>query len=140
MHAVAKEVEGLPLPKSARKRTLKSAFSAFVTASDALVAVAVQALITRLKSKDKSSITAIDSLMLRLSQEYPGDRSMMAPLLLNYLKLGPGMAFVMHANEPHCYLSGDVLECMANSDNVVRAGLTPKFKDVPTLISMLSYE
>lgn len=31
------------------------------------------------------------------------------------------------------------MECMATSDNVVRAGLTPKLRDVPTLCSMLTY-
>lgn len=137
---MALEVERLPLLETARKHVLRSAFSAFVTASDYLVAYAVSSLVSRLKCKDKGSITDLDLVMLRLNQEYPGDRSMMAPLLLNYVKLGPGTAFVMHANEPHAYLSGDVLECMACSDNVVRAGLTPKFKDVPTLIDMLSYK
>jgi mannose-6-phosphate isomerase len=63
----------------------------------------------------------------------------MAPLLLNYVTLGAGHAFVMRANEPHAYLSGDILECMACSDNVVRVGLTPKFKDVDTLTAMLTY-
>jgi mannose-6-phosphate isomerase len=63
----------------------------------------------------------------------------MGPLLLNYVRLGPGVAFVMYANEPHAYLHGDILECMACSDNVVRVGLTPKFRDVPTLVNMLTY-
>jgi len=45
----------------------------------------------------------------------------------------------LSANEPHAYLSGECIECMACSDNVVRAGLTPKFKDVDTLCSMLTY-
>jgi mannose-6-phosphate isomerase len=44
----------------------------------------------------------------------------------------------LKANDIHAYLSGDIIECMAASDNVVRAGFTPKFKDVDTLISMLS--
>lgn len=46
---------------------------------------------------------------------------------------------MLAANEPHAYLSGDCIECMATSDNVVRAGLTPKFKDSQTLINMLTY-
>ena len=46
----------------------------------------------------------------------------------------------LKANLPHAYLSGDCVECMACSDNVVRAGLTPKFMDVPTLCQMLNYE
>jgi mannose-6-phosphate isomerase len=41
---------------------------------------------------------------------------------------------------PHAYLRGNIIECMANSDNVVRAGLTPKFKDVDTLVEMLKYD
>ncbi|CCO30080.1 mannose-6-phosphate isomerase [Rhizoctonia solani AG-1 IB] len=45
----------------------------------------------------------------------------------------------LQADEPHAYISGDIIECMATSDNVVRAGLTPKLRDVPTLVSMLTY-
>ena len=45
----------------------------------------------------------------------------------------------MGANEPHAYISGDCVECMALSDNVIRAALTPKFKDVDTLCSSLHY-
>jgi mannose-6-phosphate isomerase len=46
----------------------------------------------------------------------------------------------MAANEPHAYLSGDCVEVMATSDNVVRAGLTPKFRDVQVLCDMLTYK
>lgn len=45
----------------------------------------------------------------------------------------------MAPNEPHAYVAGEIIECMACSDNVVRAGLTPKFKDVPNLVEMLTY-
>jgi mannose-6-phosphate isomerase len=45
----------------------------------------------------------------------------------------------MAANEPHAYVAGEIIECMACSDNVVRAGLTPKYKDVKTLVEMLTY-
>jgi mannose-6-phosphate isomerase len=50
-----------------------------------------------------------------------------------------GDAFFMGPNGPHAYISGDILECMALSDNTVRAGLSPKHKDVDTLLSMLEY-
>jgi len=53
--------------------------------------------------------------------------------------LEAGEALYLGANEPHAYLAGECVECMAASDNVVRAGLTPKFKDVETLTSMLTY-
>ena len=45
----------------------------------------------------------------------------------------------MDPNEPHAYVAREIIECMDCSDNVVRAGLTPKFKDVPNLVSMLTY-
>ncbi|KAG9104631.1 Mannose-6-phosphate isomerase, partial [Ceratobasidium sp. 392] len=53
--------------------------------------------------------------------------------------LKEGEAMFLQADEPHAYISGDIIECMATSDNVVRAGLTPKLRDVPTLVSMLTY-
>ena len=77
--------------------------------------------------------------ILRLEEQFPGDVSAMAPLFLNYLLIAPGESFFMAANEPHAYVAGEILECMACSDNVVRAGLTPKFKDVPNLVDMLTY-
>lgn len=58
---------------------------------------------------------------------------------MNYVTITPGQAIVMAANEPHAYLSGDCVEVMATSDNVVRAGLTPKFRDVRVLCDMLTY-
>ncbi len=48
----------------------------------------------------------------------------------------PPSSSTLHA---HLLVAGDCVECMACSDNVVRAGLTPKFKDVPTLCDMLTY-
>lgn len=77
--------------------------------------------------------------ILRLAQQFPGDAGAMAPFLLNYLLIAPGESFYMAANEPHAYVAGEIIECMACSDNVVRAGLTPKFKDVDNLVSMLTY-
>jgi len=57
-----------------------------------------------------------------------------------YTQLEPGQAIFLAANEPHAYLSGDIVECMACSNNVVRAGLTPKLRDVDTLCEMLTYK
>lgn len=83
---------------------------------------------------------SISRLFLNLSFVYPADIGLFCLFFLNYLKLKPGEAIFLAANEPHAYLSGDCIECMACSDNVVRAGLTPKFKDVTTLCNMLSYK
>jgi mannose-6-phosphate isomerase len=57
---------------------------------------------------------------LRLAQQFPGDSGAMAPLFLNYLLIAPGESFFMAANEPHAYVAGEIIECMACSDNVVR--------------------
>lgn len=77
--------------------------------------------------------------MLRLEREYGADIGCFCPYLLNYVTLAPGDAVFLGANEPHAYLSGDCIECMACSDNVVRAGLTPKYIDKVTLFEMLTY-
>ena len=72
--------------------------------------------------------------ILRLAKQFPNDAGAMAPFFLNYLLMAPGESFFMAANEPHAYVAGEIIECMACSDNVVRAGLTPKYKDVDILV------
>ncbi|KAK4759668.1 hypothetical protein SAY87_022799 [Trapa incisa] len=81
-----------------------------------------------------------EQLVLHLENQYPSDVGVISAFFLNYVKLNPGEALYLAANEPHAYLSGECIECMAASDNVVRAGLTPKMRDVQTLCSMLTYK
>lgn len=78
-------------------------------------------------------------LFKRLWRQYPNDVGCFCVFLLNYIKLKPGEAIFLGANEPHAYIAGDCVETMATSDNTVRAGLTPKHRDLSTLISMLTY-
>ncbi|RKF56043.1 Mannose-6-phosphate isomerase [Erysiphe neolycopersici] len=78
-------------------------------------------------------------LVVRLNEQFPGDIGLFVLFFLNYVKLDVGEAIFLKANDIHAYLSGDIIECMAASDNVVRAGFTPKFKDVKTLTEMLTY-
>ncbi|KAJ8249256.1 hypothetical protein GJAV_G00232840 [Gymnothorax javanicus] len=87
--------------------------------------------------KDTSSSNG--ELLLRLHSQFPGDIGCFSIYFLNRVLLQPGEAMFLGANEPHAYLSGDCVECMACSDNTVRAGLTPKFIDVSTLCEMLHY-
>ena len=78
-------------------------------------------------------------LIPRINLDFPGDRGLFCPFILNCMKLSPGEGFFMGADEPHAYISGDCVECMALSDNVIRAALTPKYKDVDELCSSLHY-
>jgi mannose-6-phosphate isomerase len=71
--------------------------------------------------------------------DFPDDSGVFCLLIFNVIELQPGEALFLAPNEPHAYFEGDCVECMANSDNVVRAGLTPKFKHVDTLVKMLTY-
>uniref|UniRef100_A0A1I7XUZ2 mannose-6-phosphate isomerase n=1 Tax=Heterorhabditis bacteriophora TaxID=37862 RepID=A0A1I7XUZ2_HETBA len=89
---------------------------------------------------DFSDKSEVSQLMIKLNDEFPGgDVGVFAPLLLNYFKLQPGEATFLGPNQPHAYLYGDCIECMACSDNTIRAGLTPKFKDIATLCDNMEY-
>ncbi|CAN8269759.1 unnamed protein product [Cochlearia groenlandica] len=85
-------------------------------------------------------LTDKEQLVLKLEKQYPDDIGVISAFFFNYVKLNPGEALYLGANEPHAYLFGECLEVMATSDNVVRAGLTSKPLDIQTLCSMLSYK
>lgn len=74
-----------------------------------------------------------------ISEFYPNDSGLFSPLMLNVVKLAPGEAMFLFAETPHAYLDGVALEVMANSDNVLRAGLTPKYIDIPELIANVRF-
>ena len=74
-----------------------------------------------------------------IEQFYPNDSGLFSPLLLNVVKLNPGEAMFLFAETPHAYLQGVALEVMANSDNVLRAGLTPKYIDIPELVANVKF-
>ncbi|MGX0630984.1 mannose-6-phosphate isomerase [Corynebacterium afermentans] len=76
---------------------------------------------------------------LELNRAYPGDVGVLAALLLNVLTLAPGEAAFLRAGQLHAYLSGLGVEVMANSDNVLRGGLTTKHVDVPELVKVLDF-
>ncbi|RTM78256.1 mannose-6-phosphate isomerase [Enterobacter quasiroggenkampii] len=74
-----------------------------------------------------------------ISEFYPDDSGLFSPLLLNVVKLNPGEAMFLFAETPHAYLQGVALEVMANSDNVLRAGLTPKYIDISELVANVKF-
>lgn len=76
----------------------------------------------------------------KINEQYPGDIGVLGALLLNHIVLQPGEAIYLDAGQLHAYVSGLGVEIMANSDNVLRGGLTPKFVDVPELVKVLTYQ
>ncbi|MEU7897955.1 mannose-6-phosphate isomerase, class I [Nonomuraea sp. NPDC049152] len=78
-------------------------------------------------------------LVLRLAEQYPDDPAVLAPLLMNRHDLMPGEALFLGAGVLHCYLSGFGVEIMGGSDNVLRAGLTPKPIDVDELLRITDF-
>lgn len=74
-----------------------------------------------------------------LTKRYPRDPGVLVTLLLNHVVLAAGEAMFLDAGVIHSYTSGFGVEVMASSDNVVRAGLTPKHVDVPELLSITNF-
>jgi len=79
-------------------------------------------------------------LIDRFCRLYPCDSAVIAPLYLNVLSLKPGEALFLPAGVLHAYVEGFGVELMANSDNVLRGGLTPKHIDVPELLRIIRFE
>ena len=79
------------------------------------------------------------SWMVRLAEQYGDDVGAVVSLFLNCLQLQPGEAIFLGAGNLHAYLRGTGIEIMANSDNVLRGGLTPKHVDVPELLRVLDF-
>lgn len=77
--------------------------------------------------------------LIDLAKAHPDDIGILAPLFLNRVELEPGEALFLPARELHCYLEGVAIEVMANSDNVLRGGLTEKQVDVSALLAILDF-
>jgi mannose-6-phosphate isomerase len=120
---------------------LRALFTTWITlpqsALDTLVP-ALQAGCVRLAGDD-GEFRAEARTVLELSERYPGDAGVLAALLLNRVTLEPGQALFLPAGNLHAYVSGAGVELMANSDNVLRGGLTPKHVDVPELLRVLDF-
>jgi mannose-6-phosphate isomerase len=78
-------------------------------------------------------------LMREFARLYPGDPAIIAPLYLNVFHLEPGEAIFLKAGLLHAYIHGFAVELMADSDNVLRGGLTSKHIDIPELMKVLDF-
>lgn len=134
-------VSSCHLSKEEAKVPLRAAFTTIMSASQEEIKDVLHKIISRLlDGRQERLLTPKEQLVLRLADQYPGDVGVLAAFFLNYVCLAPGEALCLDANEPHAYIAGECVECMATSDNVVRAGLTPKYRDTQTLCAMLSYK
>ncbi|KAI1837321.1 hypothetical protein DTO006G1_2799 [Penicillium roqueforti] len=134
------------------KEALRSLFTTLMESSSEKIETACKNLISAADNSPDSFATLagdvetnptnpaeLAALAKRLNGQFPNDIGLFVFFFLNFVKLQPGEGMFLKADDIHAYISGDVIECMASSDNVVRAGLTPKFKDVDTLTQMLTY-
>lgn len=120
---------------------LRALFTTWITLPQSLLDTLVPALqegCVRLAGSDHA-FSAVARTVLELSERYPGDAGVLAALLLHRVSLTPGQALYLPAGNLHTYLSGAGVELMANSDNVLRGGLTPKHVDVPELLRVLDF-
>ncbi len=95
--------------------------------------------ITELQPRDEKE-RLIFKWIKTLVSSYPNDMGVFSPLFLNVIKLEPGDALFLDAGVLHSYLDGCGIEIMANSDNVLRGGLTPKNIDLPELLKVLKFD
>jgi len=131
----------IPQPWPADAPALRRWYSALVERS-AAEPQALLALLSRLEADLRAcpERAPAEQLFLTLRARYPGpDIGLVTLLLLNWVRLAPGEALYLAPGTPHAYLHGDALECMRNSDNVVRAGLTEKFIEWGALLQALDF-
>lgn len=117
---------------------LKAYFQQVMTLPKAAQAALVQQLVSA-ASKGVAAFDAECALAVRLQKLYPNDVGIVGAMLLNLITLQPGEALYLGAGNLHAYLEGTAVELMANSDNVLRGGLTAKHVDVPELLSVVSF-
>lgn len=89
---------------------------------------------------EPSEFQAAYDAVARMAKDHPGDIGLVCSLLMNHAIVQSGQALFMGAGGIHAYIRGTGIELMANSDNVIRAGLTPKHIDVPELVRVLDSE
>ena len=80
-----------------------------------------------------------DRTVVALARAYPGDVGVVLALLFNRVTLAPGEAVYLPAGQLHAYLHGTGIEVMASSDNVLRAGLTPKYVDIDEILRIVDF-
>jgi mannose-6-phosphate isomerase len=92
-----------------------------------------------IKARALADKSPVYGWMVTLAENYPADMGVLSPALLNLIRLAPRQAMYLSAGQLHAYLDGVGIELMANSDNVLRGGLTRKHVDVPELLKVVRF-
>ena len=118
----------------------ESVYSAIMLQHDKkeTIAEALTAISKRIQSHPAPC--AAEKEFLHQFEIFGADIGLFSFFFFNYVTLVEGQGIFTDAGVPHAYLQGNIVECMANSDNVVRAGLTGKFTDVNTLLDILRFD
>ena len=123
---------------------VRAVFTTFVTMPHDVLADIVVELVER--AVGYLTVHGVDApwapvaaTVTELAERYPTDPGVLAALLLNRVILHPGESVYLGPGQLHAYLRGVGVEVMANSDNVLRGGLTPKHVDVPELMRVLEF-
>lgn len=143
-NAIINRFNGLPsnlLSSENQKKFVKRVFEQLIIKSVSEVEglnTAIKKLYHRISKKKEQS--EIEKHFIKLFGKYKNDVGLLILFFLNLVHLKRGEAIFTKPGVPHAYLKGNILECMSNSDNVIRAGLTPKFKDLNNLLRVLTFE
>ena len=123
---------------------LRAVFTTFVTMPHAALSEVIGDLVTQsvgylTQHGVDGHWSPVATTVVELAERYPADPGVLGALLLNRVVLQPGEAVYLGPGQLHAYLRGVGVEVMANSDNVLRGGLTPKHVDVPELMRVLEF-
>ncbi|KAF9226314.1 mannose-6-phosphate isomerase [Gyrodon lividus] len=120
-----------------QKGAIKDLLSTLLRADKADVEQNLNVLIDRYRfAKVSPEEEKVKPLILMLHDMYPGDHGVFCAFLMNYYVLKEGHALSVAVGEPHAYISGDIIECMATSDNTIAAAFTPEEdKDIENFLA-----
>jgi mannose-6-phosphate isomerase len=137
----ALEAQGLEeLTDLLRNGKLQEAFTEFMSTDRDAIRPLIAGLAEACRAYQGDTFALEVETLARLCEEFPDDPGVLAALLLNRVRLERFQAVYLPAGNVHAYLHGTGFEVMANSDNVLRGGLTRKHIDVPELVSVVDFE
>ena len=126
--------------KKKQEKLIRSIYSAILMKSGDTKKLeeCINRLLDRFTNKDIPTLEEV--YFLNYHKKFGNDIGLLSFFFFNLVQLESGQAIFTGAGTPHAYINGNIVECMANSDNVVRAGLTNKYKDIDTLVEILDYK